>query len=420
MNAVIDMASILLFDQNIATLQQLSTIFQAEGWTVTAAAPLETIISDVQTHSPDLILLAIDSLEFDGIELCKQLKSNSKINSIPIILITDITNRDAQLKGFSVGISDYITIPFQAEEVLGRVRTHLQLYQLQQSSLASSTLSSSQVVEIVQREKNTLLTPLVSSLVHDINNPLGNITGNINYVKDYLKDLLGLIELYQEHYPNPVAEITDEIETIDLDYLQEDLPSILSAMEKAGERLCQISNSLRTFGRFESDRKVNFNLHDGIDSAILMIKSRLKGNKSRSNIEIIKNYGTLPEVPCYPGSLNQVFLNLINNAIEALDEKAEKQPAEPNHKPTITIKTELTTSEPSRLRILIKDNGLGIPETIQHQLFDDLFTTKSPEKNSGIGLSISRKIIEEKHQGHLNYYSTPDSGTEFIIELPIE
>jgi signal transduction histidine kinase len=276
-------------------------------------------------------------------------------------------------------------------------------------------LNTAEILELVQQEKISTLRHLVSSVVHEINNPLGCITGNITYIKDYVKDLLNLIELYQEHYPEPVAEIADEIDAVDLEYLTEDVPKLLSAMEKGSQRLLQISNGLRTFARFESDRQVLFNLHDGIDSVLLVVKSRCKGTKIRSPIEIIKNYGDIPEINCCPGHFNQAISYLINYQIQALDEKAKAQPSDPEFKPTITLKTSVNTDG---VIISIQDNSLGLSEDLQKTLFEELLITKPVEPLTQMGLLISRQIIENQHQGKIQCQSSLGSGTEFIIELP--
>lgn len=280
---------------------------------------------------------------------------------------------------------------------------------------SEAQLNTAEILELVQQEKISTLSHLVSSVVHEINNPLGCITGNITYIKDYVKDLLNLIELYQEHYPEPVAEIADEIDAVDLEYLTEDVPKLLSAMENGAQRLHQISNALRTFARFESDRKVLFNLHDGIDSVLLMVKSRCKGTKIRSPIEIIKNYGDIPEINCCPGHFNQAISYLINYQIHALDEKAKAQPSDPDFKPTITIKTSLN---PDTVILSIQDNSLGLSEDVQKTIFEELLITKPVEPLTQMGLLISRQIIEDQHQGKIQCQSALGTGTEFKVELP--
>ncbi|WP_051319453.1 MULTISPECIES: sensor histidine kinase [Planktothrix] len=281
---------------------------------------------------------------------------------------------------------------------------------------SENQLNATEILQLVQQEKTATLSHLVSSVVHEINNPLGCIAGNITYIKDYVKDLLNLIELYQEHYPNPVDEITDEIDSIDLEYLIEDVPKLLSAMENGAERLHQISNSLRTFGRFEGDRQVLFNIHDGINSVLLMLKSRFKGTKIRSPIEVVKNYGNIPEINCYPGHFNQAISYLINHGINSLDKKAEAHPSDPEFKPTITIKTDLNQDS---VLLSIQDNSLGISDDVQNAIFEDLLITKPVLQGSGIGLSVSRQIIEDRHQGKILCRSLVGTGTEFIIELPL-
>ena len=280
---------------------------------------------------------------------------------------------------------------------------------------SEAQLNAAEILELVQQEKISTLSHLVSSVVHEINNPLGCITGNITYIKDYVKDLLKLIELYQEHYPEPVDEIADEIDAVDLEYLTEDVPKLLSAMENGAQRLHQISNALRTFARFESDRQVLFNLHDVIDSVLLMVKSLFKGNKIRSPIEIIKSYGDIPEINCCPGHFNQAISYLINYQIHALDEKAKAQPSDPDFKPTITIKTSLNTDT---VILSIQDNSLGLSEDVQKTIFQEVFITKPVEPLTQMGLLVSRQIIEDQHQGKIQCQSALGSGTEFRIELP--
>ncbi|BAY71870.1 trifunctional serine/threonine-protein kinase/ATP-binding protein/sensor histidine kinase [Anabaena sp. FACHB-709] len=273
-------------------------------------------------------------------------------------------------------------------------------------------------VQMVQNEKMSALGNLVAGVAHEINNPVGCIVGNISAAQEYINDLLGVIDLYREQFPQPGRAIENELETIDLEYLREDLPKLIKAMKDGGDRIKAISESLRTFSRADSDQKQPFNLHEGIESTLLILRHRLKANQYRPAIEVVTEYSDLPLVKCFPGQLNQVFMNILANAIDALDESnpgysfAEIE-ANPNR---ITIRTTIAGEQ---IKIAISDNGHGIPEEVKAKIFDHLFTTKGVGKGTGLGLAIAHQIIVEKHGGAIAVNSKPGIGTEFLLTLPI-
>ncbi|MEG4571428.1 AAA family ATPase [Microcoleus sp. N3A4] len=272
-------------------------------------------------------------------------------------------------------------------------------------------------LQIVQSEKMSALGNLVAGVAHEMNNPLGFISASLQQAKPTVADLIEHLKLYQASLPNPNDEILDHAEEIDLDYTLEDLPKVINSMEMACDRLKNISTSLRTFSRADRDYKVPFNIHEGIDSTLLILKHRLKANEQRPAIEVIANYGKLPQIECFPGQLNQVFMNILANAIDALDESnigrsfAEIK-ANPN---CITIQTSLAERQ---VKISIADNGKGMSESVKQKIFDHLFTTKTVGKGTGLGLAIARQIIVEKHGGSIQVNSIMGTGTEFIITLP--
>jgi signal transduction histidine kinase len=261
----------------------------------------------------------------------------------------------------------------------------------------------------VQSEKMSALGNLVAGVAHEINNPVGFLTGNITPALDYINDLFGLIDLVQKKYPQLEPEIQEEIQTIELDYIREDLPKLIESMQEGVKRIQDISISLRTFSRADSDRPVACNIHDGIDSTIMILKHRLKANDTR------------PEIECYAGQLNQVFMNILGNAIDALDESNIGRSyavikANPNQ---ILVKTELSTDQ-KHVIIRIKDNAIGMTEAVREKVFDNLFTTKAVGKGTGLGLAIARQIVEEKHSGILEVNSALGQGAEFVITIPIK
>ncbi|MEG4967958.1 AAA family ATPase [Microcoleus sp. B6-A1] len=274
-------------------------------------------------------------------------------------------------------------------------------------------------MHMIQSEKMSALGNLVAGVAHEINNPVGFIAGNINEAHAGLQDLIDYLHLYQEKFPEPGAELIEKAEEIDLDYLVEDLPKMLSSMKIGCERIKNISTSLRTFSRADTVDKVEANIHEGLNSTLMILRHRLKANDKHPEIKIIKEYGNIPKVKCYLGQLNQVFMNLLANAIDALEESnqgrsfAEIQ-AHPNH---ITIRTKV---ESEKVKISIADNGKGMSEEVKNRIFDHLFTTKDVGKGTGLGLAIARQIVEEKHGGKLSCFSTPGEGTEFVIEILID
>ncbi|MEH2304172.1 trifunctional serine/threonine-protein kinase/ATP-binding protein/sensor histidine kinase [Nostoc sp.] len=275
-------------------------------------------------------------------------------------------------------------------------------------------------LQMVQNEKMATLGNLVAGVAHEINNPIGFLKGSLNNAEEYIQDLLAHIQCYQQHHPTSAIAVIEHGEEIDLEFLTQDLPKLVSSMKVASERIKDISISLRTFSRADTTEKVACNLHEGIESTLLILKYRLKANEKRPAIEVITEYGKLPLVKCFLGQLNQVFMNILANAIDALDTSSEGlsfAQAQANHH-QILINTEVS-SDQSKVAIRIKDNGQGMPEEIRARIFDHLFTTKEVGKGTGLGLAIARQIVEETHNGRLRCNSVLGEGTEFVIEIPV-
>jgi signal transduction histidine kinase len=420
---------ILVVDDNPTNLAVISQALRTEGWQVRIAVDGEDALNKVAQNPPELILLDVQMPGIDGFEVCKRVKADKATSDIPIIFMTALSDTDSKVKGLALGAVDYIVKPFEQQEAIARVRVHLQLRYLTQTleqQIRDRTQALSQALEelqhshlqVIQSEKMSALGNLVAGVAHEINNPIGCVVGNVSAVEATIKDLFGVIDLYGKHFPNPGAEIEDELETVDLDYLREDLPKLVKAMRDGSDRIVSISRSLSTFSRADTDRKQAFNLHEGIDSTILILRHRLKANAYRPEIQVLMDYGNLPLVECFPGQLNQVFMNILANAIDALDESNQGRSftdieSNPNR---ITIKTILVGEQ---VQICIADNGPGMPEEVRSRIFDHLYTTKTVGKGTGLGLAIAQQIIEEKHGGTIEVNSELGKGTTFIIEIPV-
>ncbi|XWK88501.1 MAG: ATP-binding protein [Phormidium sp.] len=265
--------------------------------------------------------------------------------------------------------------------------------------------------QLIQSEKMSSLGQLVAGVAHEINNPVNFIYGNIQYANTYAQQLLDLIQLYQQEYSQPTAVIQDQIEAIDLQFLTEDFPKVLSSMKMGTERIRQIILSLRNFSRLDEAEVKAVDIHEGIENTLLILNNRLK-----RDIEVVRNYGNLPFVECYPAQLNQVFMNILANAIDALEEvKNSRIPPKDNFSAQIVIQTKKVND--FNIQISIKDNGTGISPEIKSKLFDPFFTTKPMGKGTGLGLSICYQILQ-KHQGKIEVISPGKAGTEFLITLP--
>lgn len=288
----------------------------------------------------------------------------------------------------------------------------------QQAQHYAEQLEHSQL-QTVQSEKMAALGNLVAGVAHEINNPIGFLNGSINNAQNYVQDLQGQLALYQQYHPAAAAPVQENAEDIDLDFVCKDLPKLLSAMKGATNRIKAISTSLRTFSRADTVHKVSANLHEGLDSTLLILKYRLKANENRPAIKVIQDYADLPTIECFPGRLNQVFMNILANAIDVFDEVAEQSSfAELSNKPqAITIKTAVLT-EQSAIEIIISDNGKGMPDAVKSKIFDHLFTTKGVGKGTGLGLAISQQIVVDAHGGILDVASELGQGTQFRIQLP--
>ncbi|MEA5616496.1 response regulator [Cronbergia sp. UHCC 0137] len=430
MSSIQENSLILVVDDTVTNIEIISYVLKKSGFDVTTAIDAESAFKQIQSKPPDLILLDVIMPGIDGFETCKRLKQNPETLDIPVIFMTGVADTQSKVKGLKLGAVDYIIRPFEEEEVLARIKSHLQLRYLTRTlelqvtertsalSQALKELQESQL-QLVQREKMSALGDLVAGVAHEINNPIGFIAGNLPPAIEYIEDLFRVIDLYQKYYPTPVPELKEKLTTINLDYIRSDLPNLIVSMKEGVKRIGNISKSLRIFSRADSDRKVPYNIHDGLNSTLIILQHRLKVSNKSPDIQIIKDYGNLPLVECFPGKLNQVFMNILANAIDAIEELISENHELSNClRPTIWIHTSLNPDSTAVI-IRIKDNGVGMSDETYQKAFDYLFTTKPVGKGTGLGLSIARQIIVEIHGGLLKCFSKIGVGTDFIMEIPL-
>lgn len=375
---------------------------------------------------PTIILQDLTMPEADGITMVQKFRADPATQSIPVIVLSTVEASDKKAKAFAKGAHDYLVKLPEPVEFIARLRHHATAYnnllkmQAAETALAKQNeLLEQRVLErtaeletalkdlretqsqLIQDEKMSSLGQLVAGVAHEINNPVGFICGNLKPAKQYAQDLLDLLSLYQQEYPQPTALIQDELDDLNINFLAEDFTKLLGSMEMGTQRIKEIVLSLRNFSRLDESEKKSVDIHEGLDSTLLILSSPLR------SIELVKSYSDLPLLDCLPGQLNQVFMNILTNAITAVR-------SVPN--PKIEIKTAL--SESDAVTVEISDNGIGMTEDVLRHIFNPFYTTKPVGKGTGLGLSISHHIVVEKHRGRLHCISTPEAGTTFSIEIP--
>ncbi|MDZ7952318.1 response regulator [Nostoc sp. DedQUE09] len=427
--------NILVVDDTPDNLRLLSAMLTAQGFEVRKALNGKMALTACQMVLPDVILLDINMPGMDGYQVCQQLKADDKTSEVPVIFISALDDVVDKVKAFDVGGVDYIAKPFHGAEVVLRIENQINLrllqVKLQEKNFllqqALDNLKASQVQQI-QNEKMVALGQLVAGLAHEINNPISFIYGNLQYASQYVEDLVKMIEVYQQEYPKPTPKVQQISKDVDLNFIIKDLQNLIGAMYRGSDRIREIVLALQHFSRHDEAEMKRVNIHEDIENTLVMLQHRLREGVDRPAIVVVKDYGNLPLVTCYASELNQVFMHLLNNAIDAIEERVgsgdwgvgnqSSTPYSLKPTPQIRIHTEVTNL--NLVKITIADNGLGIEESLRSRLFDPFFTTKPVGKGSGLGLSISYQIIVQKHRGNISCNSSVGKGAEFAIEIPIE
>lgn len=409
------LAKILVVDDELPVesliRQQFRKKIRAKEWEFIFASNGVEALNKIQADDQiDMVLTDINMPEMDGLTLLEKLKEvNPDIKTVVVSAYGDLGKiRTAMNRG----AFDFVTKPIDFQDLEITINRTLEcVRQIQENQEQLRQVQA----QLIQKERMSTIGQLVTGVAYEINNPLSFLRGNLSYLEENIPELLNLLYLYRQHDSQPVPAIKKGIEAIEPEFFAKDVPKLFSSMKAGLERIHKISMFLQTFSGSATSPKMTIDIHEGLESVLLILQHRLKASGDRPAIEVIREYGDLPLVECYPNSLNQVFMNIMANAIDSIKESITKGLTPRN--PAIQIRTEVI--EDNSIAIRIADNGSGITEEAKQQLFEPRLTTKPTEKGTELGLFISRQIVMEKHGGQLTCRSTPDLGTEFIIEMPM-
>lgn len=433
--AIADAAAVLVVDDNPTNLSVLSDLLDSVGFEVRVAKSGQAALDRVAFAAPDLILLDVMMPGIDGFETCRRLQANPDTCEIPVIFMTALADVSDKVKGLSLGAVDYITKPFQQEEVLARVRVHLKLSRLQhQLATANQTLEArvtertadlnqaledlkAAQVRLIQTEQLSSVGALTAGASHEIGNAANFIVGNLAYVGDTLEQLLAIVRLYRDRDPHPGGELGDRLADCDVDFVTEDLPPLLKSLQSGAQRLQSVTETLNQFTQSSDLLTPDLDLNRALDRTLTLLQHQLKGRGDRPPIRLVRHYGDLPPWAGYGALMHQALLQVLMNAIAAIEARwiaaRWTDAAVDLPPPTITITTIAT---PTHCNLTIQDNGIGMDEVTRSRAFDPFFTTNP--NASGLGLALVYTTVVEKHGGTVSCASTPHQGTTLTLQFP--
>ncbi len=428
---------VLIVDDNPMNLGVLSDVLDRAGWEVSVAKSGQKALERVALIEPDLILLDVMMPGINGFETCERLKADPNTREIPVIFMTALADVENKVRGLELGAVDYITKPFQQAEVLARAQTQLRLYRLQRQVQQQNLELEAQVqhrtreleealetlkathLQLVQTEKMSSLGQLVAGVAHEINNPVSFIYGNLAHADHYMQQVLQAIAIYRPLAHQALgSDVIPDLDEEELEFVEEDFPKLLESMQVGADRIRQIVKGLRTFSRIDEAPCKAVDLHESIDSSLTILGNRLRGIDHFPGIDLVQNYGSLPQVECYSGELNQVFLDLISNAIDAIHKRYEDQLTRQERISPGRIEITTQLEDDGKVNVAIADNGCGMSEVTRNKMFEPFFTTKPVGEGTGLGLALAYSIVTQKHHGVLMCRSQVGEGTRFDVNIP--
>jgi len=409
------MANILAIG-DAAVIETVQQLLEGEGHTVKAAPDSQEGLDLAGQMPPDLIICDGALPQIGWLEVCRQLKADRELAGVYFILLAGPEQFDGAAE-VDESIDDFVFKPIVKRELLGRVRAGLRVRGLREELERSRLQLQQYRAQIVDTEKMSSLGELVAGIAHEINNPITFIYSNLTHVQTYATDIIELLRLYQKQSVNPSPDILQKQQDMDVEFVLDDSLKIVNSMRNGSDRIRQIILSVQDFSRTDRSGWQLFDVSDGLENTLLLLQHRLPAREGRRDIKVIKEYGNLPQVECYAGQINQAFLNIINNAIDALDGSIEELDSSEigQFKPVIRIRTFVVDAR--RISIEISDNGTGMNEDVKAQIFDPFFTAKPAGQGSGLGLAVSYEIVVRQHKGELQCFSEPGKGTKVRIEI---
>ncbi|MBE9183204.1 hybrid sensor histidine kinase/response regulator [Microcoleus sp. LEGE 07076] len=431
------MAKILTI-ADAATFEVVQELLSGEGHQVKVAPDGKEGLELAREFSPDAIICDGTSAEINWLEVCRLVKADSlpyptgngnsfgerdsfasrQLRAAYFVLLTTAEQFE-EIQELEEPVDDFLLKPIVKQELLGRVRAAKRSQRLRRELERTQKELQMSGDRVLQNEKMSSLGELVSGIAHNINNPITFIYSNLTHVQTYATDLIELLRLYQKHLVNPDSEILQKQQDMDVEFVFEDLLKIVSSMRTGSDRIRQIILSVQDFSRSDRSGWQLFDISDGLENTLLLLQHRLPAREGRRDIKVMKEYGNLPQIECYAGQLNQAFLNIINHAIDALEESSQEldESESIKFKPVILISTQVIDAQ--RIAIEIADNGMAISQDITAQISDSFLMAKAGEHSSILGLAASYRIIVEQHKGELKCFSEPGKGTKFRIEIPL-